>query len=221
MNKNQSNSNSQQAPEQLAKNLAEAFMRLGPKTRLVLVAVVAALLAVLYYWNSCSHGEGVIAFETDDKINVTPEKITSIEAIGQWEFLSIADEELVDTTRKRLLGSDHLVRIYYGTLRLGIDMRKAKPGWAKVNGDSIDATLPRVGLLDNRFIDEARTKSFYETGKWSGEDLETMYRRADRLMRQHALTPANLQSARQNAESQFRQMFQAMGFRHITIRFDD
>ena len=127
----------------------------------------------------------------------------------------------MDTIRKGLLSDDELVRIYYGTLRLGINLHQAKPGWLKANGDTIVATLPRIGLLDQDFIDEARTRSFHESGRWSAADREALYRKAYRMMLSHCLTPANLRSAENNADTQLRKMLQAMGFHDVTIRFED
>ena len=58
----------------------------------------------------------------------TPIIIKSMRHIGQWEFMTITDEEVVERSRKNLiLSDDKLVRIYYGTLRLGIDLEKLKP----------------------------------------------------------------------------------------------
>ena len=182
----------------------------------VLLAAVAAVAAVwLYRAVATSHVE----IGADGDISVTPTQIKSIKAIGEWEFLSVSDEELVDTVRKGLLGDDQLVRIYYGTLRLGVDMHDAEPGWIAASGDSITLTLPRVRLLEKDFIDEARTKSFYESGRWSAADREALYRKAHRQMLAHCLTPANLKTAEENAETQFRRMMLALGYEHITIRF--
>ena len=80
-------------------------------------------------------------------INVTPEQIQRIKAIGEWEFLSISDEELVDTVRKGLFKDDQLVRIYYGTLRLGVNLQHVKDGWIKTQGDSVSVTLPMARFL--------------------------------------------------------------------------
>ena len=132
---------------------------------LILIACVAAVAAVAWFVHSLSQSE--VSVGVDDRINITPEQIESIKAIGQWEFLSIADEEMVDTTRKGFFSDDHLVRIYYGTVRLGIDMNDVQPDWLQVEGDSILVQLPAVGLLDDNFIDEARTKSFHESGRTS------------------------------------------------------
>ena len=135
-------------------------------------------------------------------------------------FWWLAFEELVDTVRKGLFSDDHLVRIYYGTLRLGIDLSKAKKGWIKTQGDSVMVTLPKIGLLDKDFIDEARTKAFYESGRWTAADREALYRKAHRQMIAHCLTPENLRCAQDNADQQFRKMLKAMGFNYVCIDFE-
>lgn len=184
-----------------------------------LVAIVAIVLGALWLVRACSQTE--VGLEVNEDINITPEQITSIKAIGEWEFLSIADEELVDTVRKGLFSDDHLSRIYYGTIRLGINLHQVEPGWVTASGDSLLVTLPAIGLLDRDFIDEARTKSFYESGKWSHQDREALYRRAYQKMLKHALTPENLRQARQNGEAQMQRLFQAMGYEHVSIRFSE
>ena len=85
---------------------------------LAVVLLVAAIVALLRL-NRNNH----LSFGTDSEIDVTPTQIVSIKAIGEWEFLSVSAEELVDTVRKGLFSNDELARIYFGTLRLGIDMR--------------------------------------------------------------------------------------------------
>lgn len=185
---------------------------------LILIACVAAVAAVAWFVHSLSQSE--VSVGVDDRINITPEQIESIKAIGQWEFLSIADEEMVDTTRKGFFSDDHLVRIYYGTVRLGIDMNDVQPDWLQVEGDSILVQLPAIGLLDDNFIDEARTKSFHESGRWKGADREALYHKARQRMLDHCLTKKNLKTARQNGDAQFRNMMRAMGYNHVVIRWD-
>jgi len=183
-------------------------------------AVIAVLLLLVFLWiRSATKGDH-LDFGTDNEIDVTPTQITSIKAIGEWEFLSISAEELVDTLRKGIFSNDELARIYYGTLRLGVNMHQTRPGWIKTTGDSVTVTLPKIGLLDKDFIDEARTKSFYESGKWSTSDREAMYRKAHRQMMRHCLTKENLQAAEANGREQFERMMQAMGFAHVNIIFE-
>ena len=83
-------------------------------------------------------------------------------------------------------------------------MRDVKEGWLKADKDSITCTLPDIKLLDNNFIDEAKTQSFYEDGKWTGKDRQ-----------RRCLTPANIATAEENAKQQFREMLGAMGFNKV------
>ena len=81
-------------------------------------------------------------------------------------------------------------------------------------------TLPKVRLLDPDFIDETRTKAFYESGRWSAADREALYNKARRQMMAHALIPQNLQTAADNADVQLRRMMRAMGYKTVIIRFE-
>ena len=182
-----------------------------------LIGAIAAV--VLLTWLVQSVKQTEVSIDVDEQINVTPEQIESIKAIGEWEFLAIADEELVDTVRKGIFSDDHLVRIYYGTVRLGINMHQVEPGWIKASGDSIEVTLPKIGLLDRDFIDEARTKSFHESGRWKAEDREALYKKAYQKMLRHCVTPENIRSAQQNGDAQFRHMMKTMGYEHIKIQW--
>ena len=192
-------------------------MKMKYKLAGIVVAAIVALAALWWIVSGISQSE--VTLDVNQEIDLTPEQITSIEAIGEWEFLAIANEELVDTTRKGFFKDDHLVRIYYGTVRLGIDMKNVEPGWIQTGGDSIVVTLPQPGLLDKNFIDEARTKSFFETGKWSHQDRDKLYQKAYRQMLAHCLTPANLRSARENGEALFTKMMKSIGYERVSIRW--
>ena len=178
------------------------------------LGIVAGLLAVLALgvW-FCHQMKGShVEVGADDKIGITPTQIQSIKAIGEWEFLSISNEELVDTIRKGLFKDDQLVRIY---------MHQANPQWLTVQGDTVTALLPKVGLLDKDFIDEARTKSFFESGKWTASDREALYRKAYRLMLRRCMTKANLKTAQDNAEAQFTKMLRSLGYKEVIINFEN
>lgn len=181
-------------------------------------ALGLAAVVVLLWWLLFAEKNNYAAIETDSGIDITPEQIQNIRSIGQWEFLSVSTEEMVDTVRKGLLSNDQLVRIYYGTMRLGVDMTRAE---LTAQGDSVTLVLPRVGLLDANFIDEARTKSFYESGRWQPRDREALYEKARRQMLRHGLTKENLQAAEQNAGTQVRRLLKSMGYNHINIKWTD
>ena len=184
--------------------------------RSIAVATAVIVVVVLAVWLYRALGDARIEMGTDDSIGLTPTQIESIKAVGEWEFLSISTEELVDTVRRSLLRRDELARIYYGTLRLGFNMKDVE---ISTQGDSVLLTLPRIGLLDRDFIDEARTKSFFESGSWKAEDREALYKRAYQKMKVHCLTPTNLRTAEDNARESFRKLLRSMGYPKTVINF--
>lgn len=186
---------------------------------LLVLAIGIILLLCIVGWIYRDIRDGHIEFGADQQIDITPEQIKSIKEIGEWEFLSISDEELVDTIRLGIFSNDRLARIYYGTLRLGVNLKQVEPGWIVARGDTIDITLPQIDLLDRDFIDEARTRSFYESGTWSPKDRESMLQRAYHKMLQRGMTSQNLQIAKQNGDAQVRQVLQSMGFKQVKIQY--
>ena len=185
-----------------------------------LVAAAAAAAVAIVLTLVHLNRDTTISIGSDNRIDPTPTLIASMKSIGEWEFLSISDEEVIDTVRHGFFSDDELVRIYYGTLRLGIDTRQAHEGWIAMRGDTLCATLPPVKLLDNDFIDETRTRSFIETGKWSHQDRKLMYNRADAMMRRRCLTRQNYQTAQQNAKTQFENLLRSMGFEYVKVEFE-
>ena len=192
-------------------------MKISTYIKLATAITVIILLLAGFFWLRDLTKDDHISLGSDTQIDVTPTQIMSIKAIGEWEFLAVNGEELVDTVRKGFFSDDELVRIYYGTLRLGIDMSQLEPEWIEASGDSVMLMLPKVGLLDTDFIDEARTKPFFESGKWKPEDKEAMYKKAYRQMKAHCLTKENLQAAEANGEEQMRNMMRSMGYKNIKI----
>ena len=192
---------------------------MGKSFKLGLILLGAVLVIAGAFWlRSCTKGD-YIEIGTDNAIDASPTQIQSIKDIGEWEFLSVSLEELADTVRKGFFSDDELARIYYGTLRLGINMHQVEPGWLTAEGDSVSLSLPPVALLDRDFIDEARTKPFFETGTWKPEDREALYRLAHKNMLAHGLTKENLATAEDNAREQITSLMKTMGYKKVTIIF--
>ena len=181
--------------------------------------VIVVLLIAGFFWLRGASKNNYIDFGTSEAIDLTPTQIQSMKAIGEWEFLSVSTEELVDTVRKGIFTDDELVRIYYGTLRLGVNMQKVGDDWIQTSGDSITLTLPKIELLDKEFIDEARTKSFYERGSWKPADRDALYQKAYRQMLSHSMTKENLQAAEANASQQMHDIMRALGYQHVSVTF--
>ena len=182
-------------------------------------AAIVVLLIAGFFWLRGETKNSYIDFGSSDKIDFTPTQIQSMKAIGEWEFLSVSTEEIVDTIRKGIFSDDELVRIYYGTLRLGVNMHHVGDNWIQTSGDSITLTLPKIELLDKEFIDEARTKSFYERGSWKPADRDALYQKAYRQMLHHSMTKENLQAAKANASQQMHDIMRALGYQHVSVTF--
>jgi hypothetical protein len=90
----------------------------------------------------------------------------------------------------------------------------------RVQSDTLQVTLPKVTLLDKDFIDEAKTKSFYESGKWTPQAHQALYQKAHRQMLTHCLTKENVNAAQSNAESQLRNLFTQLGYRNVILTFE-
>ena len=192
---------------------------MGNSFKLGLILLGAVLVIAGAFWlRSCTKGD-YIEIGADNAIDASPTQIQSIKDIGEWEFLSVSLEELADTVRKGFFSDDELARIYYGTLRIGINMHQVEPGWLTAEGDSVSLSLPPVALLDRDFIDEARTKPFFETGTWKPEDREALYRLAHKNMLTHGLTKENLATAEDNAREQITSLMKTMGYKKVTIIF--
>ena len=192
---------------------------MGKSFKLGIILLSVSLVIIAFFWlRSCTKGDH-IEIGADDAIDASPTQIQSIKAIGEWEFLSVSLEELADTVRKGIFSDDELSRIYYGTLRLGINMHQVEPGWLTAEGDGVSLSLPQVALLARDFIDEARTKPFFETGSWKPEDREALYRQAHNRMLQHGLTKENIVAAEDNAREQITSLMKAMGFKKVRITF--
>lgn len=187
------------------------------KKFIIIVVLVMALGGAAYYFLNTSH------IKTEEmKIDKTATLITEIRKLGQWEFLTVRCEVMIDTVRPRPLfvTDDRLARIYTGSMRIGVDLGKTEEIKIVTQGDSIaDITLPEIGLLDDKFIDEANTMAFYESGKWDGNAKEQMYVRAKQRMLAYGLSPQNIDIARSSARARFTALFSALGFKQVNVDF--
>ncbi len=157
---------------------------------------------------------------SDEEVEADTINLATVRDIGQWEFLTVNDEELVDTTASRLLGKDkQLTRIYYGTLHFGLDLSKMSNDAVRMVGDTVDVTLPSIILLDENFIDEARTKSFYEEGTWDQATRERLYQKAKKQMLKRCMTEDNINIAQANAAYEIGQLFRSLGYENVDVHF--
>ena len=170
--------------------------------RITLILITLAFIAYggMVVYRSFTSTDSAV----DKPIAQSPEEIVHLRSIGQWEFLSVEAEELVERHHSGLMSDRDLICIYRGTLRIGRN--------AVVH-------LSEPSLLDDNFLDESRTTVFMEQGMFRPEEREGMIAEAKNKMKQRALSTDNLSIARRNAESQFQKLFLAMGFEDVIVEF--
>ena len=98
-------------------------------------------------------------------------------------------------------------------------MNKTGKTWLTTDHDTVKVTLPPIQLLDNNFIDEARTRAVYESGKWTEDDKAMLTIRASEAMKTQCVTEQNIRSAEQNATVQFANLLHSMGFEYVKVGF--
>ncbi len=188
-------------------------------------AVIVVCVAFIKVLDTCKEiGENVSVKVATEKpeIEKTAVRVGTLKEIGEWEFLSIRCDEIVDSVRKGFIKDDALTRVYHGTLRLGVNMKsitKKSISYDK-KADSLTVTLPKVTLLDKKFIDEAMTDSYFETGKWSEKERKAMLKKAEARMKKRALTEENLKRAEDNGRAAAEKMFLAMGYKKVVVKFE-
>lgn len=218
--KNHQAQHAQNDNSELIDAILSILARLSIKVWVVILTALVLIVGAVWLFDRLT-ADNSVGITTDQRINITPAQIESIRQIGQWEFLSISDEEMVDTVDRGFLKDKELARIYYGTLRLGIDLEKVDDHWLQVDDSVVVATLPPIQLLDRNFIDEARTRSFFESGSWTAQDREQLYQRAHRKMVKRCMSKQNIAQAQENARQQFTQLLRAMGFDNVKVEFQE
>lgn len=193
----------------------KAMVRHWRITFFVLLVALIGYGAMVAYRTLTNSNDAV-----DKPIEQSPEEIMRLQAIGQWEFLSVESEELVERHYSGLMSERDLVCIYRGTLRIGVDMRKLPSDWVEMKERSAILHLPQPSLLDENFLDESRTTVFFEQGVFRPEERDAMRTEAKDKMKKRAMTTENLSIARRNAEAQFQKLFLAMGYEDVVVEFD-
>ena len=193
----------------------KAMVRHWRITLFVLLVALIGYGAMVAYRTLTNSNDAV-----EKPIEQSPEEIVRLQAIGQWEFLSVEAEELVERHYSGLMSERDLVCIYRGTLRIGVDMRKLPSDWVEMKERSAILHLPQPSLLDEDFLDESRTTVFFEQGIFRPEERDAMRTEAKEKMKKRAMTTENLSIARRNAEAQFQKLFLAMGYEDVVVEFD-
>lgn len=185
---------------------------------IVCLMIVLSVVSLKMYrkWQSSAP---LFAVTHNTAIESTPDEIRAMKEIRKWEFLSLTTEELVEYHEPHSFGDKHLVKIFKGTLSLGIDLQMASDDWFRADSTVAYIQLPSITLLDESFIDEANTVTFYEKGSFSAKVKQELYDKAAEGMKKRALSTSNIEQAQQSAEEQFTKLFKSLGYTDVVVAF--
>lgn len=206
------NSNEQQNKQN--DNKPQITIKRPFNSRLLLITICIVGVVILSF--SMKQCGPAFSIEGNDKITQTPNIVTEIEKRGKWEFLSVELEELVDTVRGRVF-KDKLSVIYVGKLRYGIDFTKIEDDWFTTKGDTVFACLPKVTLLDEYFLNEAATKSVFNTGSFTPQDRQDLRNRAISRMLEKSKANGYCETAQENAQIQIANFLNQLGVKNIVF----
>ena len=67
---------------------------------LIICTAIVLIIAAIFYFSYRAITNASADIDVNSSIDVTPTQIESMKQIGEWEFLSISDEEMIDTLRR-------------------------------------------------------------------------------------------------------------------------
>ena len=81
-------------------NILMRWLRLKRRIMAFLLILISVVVIVAVAYIIFSVKDSNIEVTDSTTVEITPSQIESIRAIGEWEFLTVNDEELVDTIDK-------------------------------------------------------------------------------------------------------------------------
>ena len=81
-------------------NILMRWLRLKRRIMTFLLVLISVVVIVAVAYIIFSVKDSNIEVTDSTTVEITPSQIESIRAIGEWEFLTVNDEELVDTIDK-------------------------------------------------------------------------------------------------------------------------
>ena len=90
-------------------NILMRWLRLKRRIMTFLLILISVVVIVAVAYIIFSVKDSNIEVTDSTTVEITPSQIESIRAIGEWEFLTVNDEELVDTIDKGLDALFHLI----------------------------------------------------------------------------------------------------------------
>ncbi len=173
------------------------------------LVLITAIVVLLYFYFTC---EPPIQVKEDNRIEIGPTIITQLQGKKQWCFREIAMQETSEI--KGITGS--LLKRYYGTLRLGVELDSINENSVKFDeaNKTLHLKLPKIQILDENFIDESRTETLLENAwtKFNNKELKQCFNKAKEKMIKNNFTPRNIGLAEDQGISEVKRLVKSTGY---------
>lgn len=153
-------------------------------------------------------------------IDETPILVKEIRAIAELNTASLYHEFVIDTTQPSIMPlkalRKRIVLIAKGKVTAGVNLQQLDSTRIFVEGDSVSMNLPGAQITGVE-LNPSSFETFYENGRWGGEEIAGVKTLARRILLAEALRRGLLQKADEKARQAMKDFLFAAGFKKINI----
>ena len=186
----------------------------------IIVLVMAAIGAGLYFWNPLSFDFGRKELSVEKTVNV----VSEIKKIGEFTSACYYEEIAMHDTRidtVRILGIGHhkkneIILIGKGRVRAGFDLAKIQESDINAHGDTLDIILPRAEIFDI-LLNPSDFSIEYESGEWDNENMKPIKLAARKELEENAIANGLLKKAEISGIDRLKNLFMTFGYSAINF----
>ncbi|MDR2954639.1 MAG: DUF4230 domain-containing protein [Prevotella sp.] len=161
---------------------------------------------------------------TESKIQVSHTMIVEkIESLGNLEVLKYNIQDIVEYEKiRQWLPNAKTALVVSGEIICCVDLTKIKPEDIYTSGDSLRLQLPAPEVCHTK-IDHSKSRVYnIQYGLWETTKIvDEAYRSAERQLQERAMELDMETKSRDNTVNLLTPIFQAMGFEHVFITFEN
>ncbi len=182
------------------------------------LALVVLMLMVVVLFRARSKN----FYHANRETEISTITVQDISAVSELKIMTIYKEILVGCRKQGdLMGLTEykIYAIYPAKLQLGFDLSRCKNDWLVQHGDSTFVTLPPIEILnkDNNYVDEANRRVPIQTGKWNGQEMNSLRDEANRRMINQCTNEGCWEQATKLGKEVIADLLETLGCRNVVV----